>query len=84
MYVNAKMISIETTPRNWGRGNKGEQQRGWIHVWYIWYIARTCIMPQFTPTQHNNDGKKSDKNGWHLWKCLFSYLKVCLYYCLSF
>jgi hypothetical protein len=27
------------------RGDKGEQWRGWIQVWYIWYIVRTTVYP---------------------------------------
>jgi hypothetical protein len=32
MYVNAKMISVETIPGIRGEGYKGKQQRGYIQV----------------------------------------------------
>jgi hypothetical protein len=33
----------------WGGGNKGELWRGWIQVWYIWYIIRTFVDPTMYP-----------------------------------
>jgi hypothetical protein len=39
-----QMRSVETTPgmrREWA---KGEWWRGWIQVWYSWYIVRTSAM----------------------------------------
>jgi hypothetical protein len=42
MHVNAKMIPVETLP--WigeGAGEKREQWKGGIQVWYSWYIVRT-------------------------------------------
>jgi hypothetical protein len=41
MHVNAKMIPVETTP--WMEGGKEEQRRGWVYVWYSWWIVRTFI-----------------------------------------
>jgi hypothetical protein len=32
MYVNAKLIPVETVPGIWGRGDKEEQWRGEIQV----------------------------------------------------
>jgi hypothetical protein len=26
-----------------GGGNKGEWWRGWIQIWYVWYIVRTFV-----------------------------------------
>jgi hypothetical protein len=54
MYVNAKIIPVETVP-GLGQGDKGEWLRRQSHVWYIWYIVQ---MPQCIPRQHNNKGQK--------------------------
>jgi hypothetical protein len=35
------MIPVETVPGIRGGGDKGEQWRGWMQIWYIWYILRT-------------------------------------------
>jgi hypothetical protein len=48
MYVNGKMISVETMP-GMGEGDKGEWWRGWIQVPYIWYIVRTFINATMHP-----------------------------------
>jgi hypothetical protein len=58
MYVNAKMIPAETIP-GIGVEGKGEQWRGWIQVWCIWYTVRTFVNGTRYPIQHNNKGKKN-------------------------
>jgi hypothetical protein len=40
MYVNRKMISIETIA---GMGDKGQLWKVRIQVWYIWFIVRTFV-----------------------------------------
>jgi hypothetical protein len=35
------MRPVETIPGMGGGKNKGEWWKGWIQVWYIWYIVRT-------------------------------------------
>jgi hypothetical protein len=57
MYVNGKMIPVETMPGIEGGGNKGEWWRGWFQVWHTLYIVRTFVIPQSTPTQHNKKNK---------------------------
>jgi hypothetical protein len=45
------MIPIETTlgiGEGGGKGHEGECLR-WIHVWYIWYIVRTCVNATIYP-----------------------------------
>jgi hypothetical protein len=37
MHVNAKMIPVETVPGIGERGDEGEQWRGWIKVYSIYY-----------------------------------------------
>jgi hypothetical protein len=46
---NLKIISIETSPGVWGKGNKGEWWRWWIQVRYIWYIVRTFVNATMYP-----------------------------------
>jgi hypothetical protein len=43
VHVSAKVIPAETIPGIEGGGNEGQQQRGWIQVWYIWCIVRTFV-----------------------------------------
>jgi hypothetical protein len=37
------MRPVETIPGMRGGGDKGEWWRGWIQVWYIWYILRIFV-----------------------------------------
>jgi hypothetical protein len=48
------MTLVENIPETGGWADKGEWQSGWIQVCYIWYIVRLFVMPQHSPTQHNN------------------------------
>jgi hypothetical protein len=48
------MIPVETIPGMGGEEDKGEWWKGWTQVSYIWYIVRTFVMPQCTPSQHKN------------------------------
>jgi hypothetical protein len=43
--------------RNGGRRDKGEWWRGWIQIWYIWYILRAFVNATMYP-QHSNKRKK--------------------------
>jgi hypothetical protein len=43
MHINRKMIPIETIQGMGAGGDEGEWWRGWIQVWYIWYIVRTFV-----------------------------------------
>jgi hypothetical protein len=47
------MISVETTPGGVRGGDEGEWCKGWIQVWYIWYIVRTFVNATmyYHPTQ---------------------------------
>jgi hypothetical protein len=38
-----QIIPAETIPGMGTKGNKGEQGRGLIQVWYIWYAVRTFV-----------------------------------------
>jgi hypothetical protein len=40
MYVNEKIISVETI-LGMGEGNGGKGWKRWIQIQYIWYIVRT-------------------------------------------
>jgi hypothetical protein len=40
MYINGNL---------WGGKDKGEWWRGWIQVWYIWYIVRTFVNATMYP-----------------------------------
>jgi hypothetical protein len=51
MYVNAKMIPIETIPGMGGQEGKRELWKGWIQVWYIWYTLRAFVNATTYPTQ---------------------------------
>jgi hypothetical protein len=54
MYVNLKMISVETVPEMGGRKMKWE-----IQAWNIWYIVRTFVNATMYshPIQHQNINK---------------------------
>jgi hypothetical protein len=52
MYINAKMIPVETTP-GMGKGDKWKWRKGWIQVQYIWDIVRTFVNATMYP-QNNN------------------------------
>jgi hypothetical protein len=47
MYVNTKIIPVETVPRFGGGGMK--EMEGWIQVCYIWYIAGTFVNAPMHP-----------------------------------
>jgi hypothetical protein len=47
MYGNRKVIPVETIPGM--GGDKGEWWKGWIQVWYIWYIVRTFVNATMYP-----------------------------------
>jgi hypothetical protein len=53
-----KIIPVETTPEIGGGENKGEQYMGWIHVWYSWYIGRTCVNVTIYPHPAQQKRKK--------------------------
>jgi hypothetical protein len=57
MYVNAKVIAVETVP---GIREGIKERSGWGEFKYdIFDISYEPLqMPQFTPIQHNNKGKK--------------------------
>jgi hypothetical protein len=58
MYVNAKMIHVETVPGIGGGGDEREQQRGVNSSIQKIYIQRIYIFVlQCTPTQRNNRKK---------------------------
>jgi hypothetical protein len=61
MCANGKMRPAEIIPGMGGEGNKGEWWRGWIQVWYIWYVARTFINATIYSMKHNNKNKKINK-----------------------
>jgi hypothetical protein len=44
-------LPVKTISRN-GRW------RGWMQVWYIWYIVRIFVNATNVPIHHNNKGKK--------------------------
>jgi hypothetical protein len=37
------MIPVVSIPEVGGKGDKGEWLRGWIQVWYVYYIVRTFV-----------------------------------------
>jgi hypothetical protein len=47
--------------QEWGK-DKGEWWRGWIQMWYIWYIVRTFVNATMYP-QHNNKKGKGKVHG---------------------
>jgi hypothetical protein len=49
VYVNGKMISAEIIP--WMEGGEDEVQwwKGWIQVWYIWYIVTAFVNATMYP-----------------------------------
>jgi hypothetical protein len=49
MYRNAKMIPVETVPAFRGRGDEGEQWKGWMQVLYYWCIVRTFVNATMYP-----------------------------------
>jgi hypothetical protein len=46
-------------------GSEGEWLRGWIHVWYIWYIVRTCVNAIMHPYSSQQKPKKQRKKKKH-------------------
>jgi hypothetical protein len=61
MYVNGKMISVETVPRMEGTGGEGEWCGGDEFKYNIFDILLELLhMPHCTPTptQHNNNKRK--------------------------
>jgi hypothetical protein len=59
MYVNGRIIPVETIPEMGVGGSKGEQRRGWIQVWYI---IRTFVNAIIYPQHHNKQSKvKNEK-----------------------
>jgi hypothetical protein len=60
MYVNAKMIPVESIPRIrvWGEGRKEETGRGGEFKYDIFdTLSEFVQMPQCTPTQNNKRKK---------------------------
>jgi hypothetical protein len=57
MYVNVKMIPVETAP-----GIRGEEYRRAVKVnssmIYLIHCKNLCKYHNVSPTQHNNKGKK--------------------------
>jgi hypothetical protein len=53
-FVTGKMLTVETIPGMEGRGDKREWWRGWIQVWYSWYIVRTFVNATMCSSQRNN------------------------------
>jgi hypothetical protein len=47
MYVNGRIRPVENILGVWG--DKGEWWRGWIQVWYIWYIVRAFVNATMYP-----------------------------------
>jgi hypothetical protein len=47
--------------QEWGRGHKGEWWRGWIQLWYIWYIVRTLVNVAVYPQDNKKIFKKEKK-----------------------
>jgi hypothetical protein len=52
MYVNGKIVSVETMPGIESGGWK-RMVGAWIQVLYIWYIVRTFVNAALFP-QHND------------------------------
>jgi hypothetical protein len=48
-YVSKCKNTYWNCSRNQGRGDEREQQRGWIQIWYIWYIVRTFANTPMCP-----------------------------------
>jgi hypothetical protein len=57
MYVNGKMIPVETTPGMMGGGWR-RMMEGWIQ---LWYIVKTFVNVTMYP-QFNNNKKENKTN----------------------
>jgi hypothetical protein len=62
MYVNAKWDLLKLFQELGGEGTKKHGGRGWIQVWYIWYIVRTFINATKYPHQAQHKKKKTTEN----------------------
>jgi hypothetical protein len=51
VYVNAKMIPVETVPGIGGVGVKDSSGRGEFEYDYIWYIVKTFVNDTMYPAQ---------------------------------
>jgi hypothetical protein len=49
MYINGKIIPVETIPGKGVEGIKENDGRGWIQVWSTWYIVRTFVNATMYP-----------------------------------
>jgi hypothetical protein len=61
MHISIVMIPFVTIPWIWGEGDKGKQWKGWIQLWYRWYIVRTFVnatIHTHTHTLYNNKVKR--------------------------
>jgi hypothetical protein len=67
MYVNAKMIPVETILGK-GARIKERGRGGWIQVWYIWYIVRIFVnatmYPHFTTFMIMKEKNKFTYTSW--------------------
>jgi hypothetical protein len=53
------MIPVKSFPGMGGGRDKGEWWRGWIQVWYSWYIVRTFVNATMYP--HSAQQFKKEK-----------------------
>jgi hypothetical protein len=53
-----KINFVETILGMEAGGDKGKWWKGWIHVWYIWYIIRTFVSATMYPSTAINFLKK--------------------------
>jgi hypothetical protein len=58
LYVNGKMIPIETIPGMGGGEGEWLVNSRWIQVWYIWYIVRTFVDATMYPHPAQQQRKK--------------------------
>jgi hypothetical protein len=68
------MIPIETIPGMGRSEDKGEWERGWIQVWYIWYIVR--IFVDVTMYPHPAQQLKIKKNPMKCMKLIFHQILI--------
>jgi hypothetical protein len=52
----------------WNYFMKGEQWRGWIQVWYIWYIVRTFVNTAMYPYPAQQSKTNKNYESLYLWR----------------
>jgi hypothetical protein len=80
MYVNGKLYLLKLFKNRGREGNKGEWWRGWIQVWYSWYLVGNFENATMYPHPAQN------KKKWHIykivrWKTKCCYLIITKYKC---